>query len=213
MVPRSEVRDMELIHPRCAGLDVSKRDVKVCVRVQPEGRGSSRQEITTWSSMTGEVLALLDYLGEQQVSCVVMESTSDYWKPFYYVLEHGPFEVMLVNAAHAKNVPGGKTDVSDAAWLAQLGAHGLLRASFVPPPPVRVLRDLTRARTAVVRDRAGVVQRLEKSLESSGIKLSAVATDITGRGGRPARTAPRRRRPRQTSWLSSLPTVSRPRGR
>lgn len=174
-----KVSDMELVHPRCAGLDVSKKDAKVCVRISGGGARAT-QEITTWSSMSADVLALGDYLLAQQVTCVVIESTSEYWKPFFYVLEDCPFQVMLVNAAHAKNVPGRKTDVSDAAWLAQLAAHGLLRASFVPPPPVRELRDLTRARTTLVRDRTRVVQRLEKVLEGSGVKLSVVASDITG---------------------------------
>ena len=113
-----------------------------------------------------------------------MEATGDYWKPFYYLLEDGPFEVQLVNARDAKNLPGRKTDVSDAAWLAQLGAHGLLRASFVPPEPIRQLRDLTRTRTAITRARTREVQRLEKVLEDAGIKLSLVATDITGLSGR-----------------------------
>jgi len=115
---------------------------------------------------------------------VVMEATSDYWKPFYYVLEDGPWELMLVNPRHARNMPGRKTDVSDAAWLAQLGAHGLVRGSFVPPAPIRALRDLTRTRTALTRERAREVQRLEKLLEDAGIKLSAVATDIVGVSGR-----------------------------
>ena len=97
-------------------------------------------EVTTWSSMTGDMLALRDYLIAAQVTCVAMEATGAYWKPFYYLLEDGPFEVMLVNAHDAKNLPGRKTDVSDAAWLAQLAAHGLLRASFVPPEPIRELR-------------------------------------------------------------------------
>ena len=108
----------------------------------------------------------------------------NYWKPFYYVLDNGPFEVMLVNARHVKNLPGRKTDVSDAAWLAQLGAHVLVRGSFVPPEPIRQLRDLTRARSAIVRERSREIQRLEKFLEDSGIKLSAVASDITGVLGR-----------------------------
>ena len=101
--------------------------------------------------MTGDILRLREHLVTAQVTCVVMEATGDYWKPFYYLLEDAPFEVMLVNAHDAKNLPGRKTDVSDAAWLAQLGAHGLLRASFVPPPPIRELRDLTRTRTAITR--------------------------------------------------------------
>lgn len=175
---------MEVLHPRCAGLDVSKKDAKVCVRAVPEGRVRAVEETTTWSSMTADILQLREHLVAAQVTCVVMESTGDYWKPFYYVLEDAPFEVMLVNAQHAKNLPGRKTDVSDAAWLAQLGAHGLLRASFVPPPPIRQLRDLTRTRTAVIRARTRLVQRLEKTLEDAGIKLSVVASDITGTSGR-----------------------------
>ncbi len=115
---------------------------------------------------------------------MVMEATSDYWKPFYYLLEDGPFEVMLVNARHVKNLPGRKTDVSDAAWLADLGAHGLVRGSFVPPEPIRQLRDLTRTRTTVTRERAREIQRLEKLLEDAGIKLSSVASDISGVSGR-----------------------------
>lgn len=141
--------------------------------------------MTTFGATTSRFLALRDYLIEQQVTCVVMEATGDYWKPFYYLLEDlDGVEVMLVNAREAKNLPGRKTDVSDAAWLAQLGAHGLLRASFVPPEPVRQLRDLTRARTALTRERSRQVQRLEKLLEDAGIKLSSVATDITGASGR-----------------------------
>ena len=175
---------MEVLHPRCAGLDLSKRDAKVCVRIVPPGKVRATEEVTTWSSMAGDILALRDHLVAAQVTCVVMEATGDYWKPFYYVLEDGPFEVMLVNARDAKNLPGRKTDVSDAAWLAQLAAHGLLRASFVPPPPIRELRDLTRTRTAITRERTREAQRLEKVLEDAGIKLSVVATDITGMSGR-----------------------------
>lgn len=171
---------MEVLHPRCAGLDLSKRDAKVCVRIVPEGKVRAIETVTTWPSMTGGILALRDHLIAAGVTCVVMEATGVYWKPFYYLLEDAPFEVMLVNARDAKNLPGRKTDVSDAAWLAQLAAHGLLRASFVPPPPIRVLRDLTRTRTVLARDRAREAQRLEKVLEDAGIKLAAVASDITG---------------------------------
>lgn len=171
---------MDVVHPRCAGVDVSKRDAKVCVRHAGAGRRAASSAITTWTSMTNQILALRDHLIGQQVTLVVMEATGDYWKPFYYLLEDGPFEVMLVNARHVKNLPGRKSDVSDAAWLAQLGAHGLVRGSFVPPEPIRALRDLTRARTAITRERAREIQRLEKLLEDSGIKLSSVASDITG---------------------------------
>lgn len=170
---------MDVVHERAAGIDISKRDAKVAVRVPGKRAGSYTTTVKTFGATTAQVLALVDYLLGQRVTTVVMEATSDYWKPFYYVMED-TLPVMLVNARHARNIPGRKTDVSDAAWLAQLGAHGLLRASFIPPEPVRHLRDLTRARSMAARDRARIVQRLEKFLESSGIKLSAVATDLTG---------------------------------
>ncbi len=134
--------------------------------------------------MTNQILALREHLVAEQVTCAVMEATGDYWKPFYYLLEDAGFEVMLVNARHVKNLPGRKTDVADATWLAQLGAHGLVRGSFVPPAPIRELRDLTRTRTAITRERSREVQRLEKLLEDAGIKLSAVASDILGVSGR-----------------------------
>ena len=130
------------------------------------------------------MLALREHLIAERVTLAVMEATSDYWKQLYYLLEDAGFELMLVNARHVKNLPGRKTDVSDAAWLAQLGAHGLVRGSFVPPEPVRQLRDLTRTRTAITRERGREVQRLEKLLEDAGIKLSSVASDITGVSGR-----------------------------
>ena len=175
---------MDLMHPRCAGLDVSKRDAKVCVRVASGGRAAAWSTVTTWGAVTNQVLALREHLISEQVTLVVMEATGDYWKPFYYLLEDAPFELMLVNARHAKNLPGRKTDVSDAAWLAQLGAHGLVRGSFVPPEPIRQLRDLTRTRTTIVRERAKEIQRLEKLLEDAGVKLSSVACDISGVSGR-----------------------------
>jgi transposase len=147
---------------------VSKRDAKVCVRVAGRGRAGATSKVTTWGSFTNQVLALREHLISEQVSLVVMEATGDYWKPFYYLLEDGPLKVMLVNARHVKNLPGRKSDVSDAAWLAQLGAHGLVRGSFVPPEPIRQLRDLTRTRTAIVRERGREIQRLEKLLEEPG---------------------------------------------
>ena len=175
---------MDVVHPRCAGIDVSKRDAKVCVRIAIAGRSKARSTVTTWGSVTNQVLALRDHLVAEEVTLVVMEATGDYWKPFYYLLDEAPFEVMLVNARHVKNLPGRKTDVSDAAWLADLGAHGLVRGSFVPPEPVRQLRDLTRTRTTLTRERAREIQRLEKLLEDAGIKLSSVASDISGVSGR-----------------------------
>ena len=175
---------MEIIHSRCAGMDVSKRDAKVCVRVAGRGRRKTLETVRTWGSTTNAVLALREYLINEQVTLVVMEATGDYWKPFYYLLEDAGFEVMLVNARQVKNLPGRKSDVSDAAWLAQLGAHGLVRGSFVPPAPIRQLRDLTRARTAMTRERGREIQRLEKLLEDAGIKLSSVASDISCVSGR-----------------------------
>jgi transposase len=176
---------MEVVHARCAGVDISKKDAKVCVRIAGAGRRQTVETVTTWGSMTSQILALRDHLATQQVTCVVMEATSDYWRPFYYLLEDLPgVEVLLVNARHVKTVPGRKTDVADATWLARLGAHGLVRGSFVPPAEIRQLRDLTRARTAITRERAREAQRLEKLLEDAGIKLSAVASDILGVSGR-----------------------------
>jgi len=175
---------VDVLHERCAGVDISKKDAKACVRTpSAKRRGAFTTETTTWASTTNAVLALRDHLLAAQVTLVVIEATSDYWKPFYYLLAD-ELNVILVNARQVKNLPGRKTDVSDAAWLAQLGAHGLVRPSFVPPQPVRELRDLTRARTQMTRERGQIVQRLEKLLEDTGIKLAAVASDIMGVSGR-----------------------------
>lgn len=174
---------MDVVHERAAGMDISKRDVKVAVRVPGKRAGTFTTSVTTWGSTTPQVLELIEFLAAQKVTTVVMEATSDYWKGFYFLMEDR-LPVMLVNARQARNIPGRKSDVSDAAWLAQLGAHGLLRASFVPPEPVRQLRDLTRARSIATRDRTRQVQRLEKFLESSGIKLSSVVSGLTGASSR-----------------------------
>ena len=175
---------MEVVHERCAGMDVSKRDVKVCVRSPGKRRGSYAKAVATFGSVTAEILRLREHLIKAGVTLVVMEATGDYWKPFYYLLEDGPFQVMLVNPAHARNLPGRKTDVSDAQWLAELAAHGLVRGSFVPPPPIRILRDLTRARVILTQDRVREINRLDKVLEDAGIKLSSVASDIMGVSGK-----------------------------
>jgi transposase len=175
---------MEVVHSRCAGMDVSKRDAKVCVRVAGRGRRKTVETVRTWASTTNAILRLREHLIAEQVTLVLMEATGDYWKPFYYLLEDAGFEVMLVNARQVKNLPGRKSDVSDATWLAQLGAHGLVRGCFVPPAPIRELRDLTRARTMLTRERGREIQRLEKVLEDAGIKLSSVASDISGVSGR-----------------------------
>jgi transposase len=162
-----------------AGLRLRKN-----VRSAAESKGAELprfgKTVTTWGSMTGQVLALRDHLVEQRITCAVMEATGDYWKPFYYLLEDAGFEVLFVNARHVKNLPGRKTDVADATWLAQLGAHRLVRGSLVPPEPIRQLRDLTRARTAITQEHGREAQRLEKLLEDAGIKRSAVASDILG---------------------------------
>jgi len=160
---------VDLVHERAAGIDISKGDAKVAIRSPGKRAGTFSTEVTTWGSTTNQILALRDMLVAAKVTTVVMEATSDYWKPFYYLMED-LLPVMLVNAKAARNIPGRKTDVSDASWLAQLGAHGLLRPCFVPPQPIRVLRDLTRARTIATQDRTREVQRLEKFLESTGLK-------------------------------------------
>lgn len=174
---------MDVVHERAAGMDISKRDAKVAIRAPGKRAGTFTTSVTTWGATVSQILELIEFLHRQQVTTVVMEATGDYWKPFYFLMED-TLPVMLVNARQARNIPGRKTDVSDAAWLAQLAAHGLLRASFVPPEPIRQLRDLTRARAVATTDRTRQVQRLEKFLESSGIKLSSVASTLTGASGR-----------------------------
>jgi transposase len=170
---------MEVVYPRCAGLDVSKRDAKACVRVQGAGSRRTVSTVSTWGSMTRQIMELREHLLAQRVTRVVMEATGDYWKPFYYLFEDAGFETVLVNPTQVRAIPGRKSDVSDAAWLADLGAHGLVRGSFVPPPPIRELRDLTRARTVFTQDRTREWQRMEKLLEDAGIKLSSVTSTLT----------------------------------
>ncbi|MDX3764029.1 IS110 family transposase [Streptomyces sp. AK02-04a] len=175
---------MDVLHERCAALDIGKKDLKACVRTpSPSGRRSRRQEIRTFATVTNSLLELRDWLLAEKVTLVVLEATGDYWRGAFYLLENC-LNVILVNAAHAKGLPGRKTDVADAAWLCQLGECGLLKASFVPPEPIRHLRDLTRYRTSLTAERSREVQRLEKELEDAGIKLSSVATDIMGVSGR-----------------------------
>lgn len=171
---------MEIVHERAAGIDISKRDAKVAVRKPGQRRGTYRTEVKTFGATTAQIRELIGYLNAEKVSVIVMEATSDYWKPFYFLMEEEQLPVILVNAKRARNIPGRKSDVNDATWLAELAAHNLLAASFIPPEPIRHLRDLTRARSAVVHDRTKVYQRLEKFLESSGIKLSSVASSLTG---------------------------------
>jgi len=172
---------MEVVHKRCAGLDVHKDTVVACIR-RVEGETVHR-EVRTFATMTGALYELSDWLASAEISQVVMESTGIYWKPVWHVLEES-FELVLANAKHVKNVPGRKTDVNDATWLAELLAHGLVRGSFVPERPVQELRDLTRARTQLVRERVRHVQRLQKVLEDANIKLASVVSNIVGRSGR-----------------------------
>jgi transposase len=167
---------------RCAALDVHKKQVTACARIV--GEGGELEELTVeFSTMSAELLAMRDWLKQLGVTHVAMEATGVYWKPVYYALEDD-FELLLVNAQHVKNVPGRKTDTGDAQWLCQLLECGLLRASFVPPKPIRELRELTRYRKALIRERANEANRLQKTLEDAGIKLSSVASDVLGVSGR-----------------------------
>jgi transposase len=172
---------MDIFHERCAGLDVHKKTVVVCVR-QVEA-GAVRKETRTFGTMTADLLELADWLKGQGVRHIAMESTGVYWKPIWHILE-ADFDLILVNARHIKQVPGRKTDVKDAEWIAQLLQHGLLSPSFVPPEPVRELRDLTRQRAQLVAEKSSVINRIHKTLEDANIKLSGVATDILGVSGR-----------------------------
>lgn len=174
---------MEQLIERCAGIDVSRDELRVCVRVPDAATGAPLELIESWGTTTPDLLNLAVSLRSHQVTDVAMESTGVYWKAPYYVLED-EFTVLLVNAAHVKHLPGRKSDTIDAAWLAQLLAHGLLRGSFVPPPPIRELRDLTRYRKALIQERTRQVNRIQKTLEDAGIKLGSVASDIMGVSGR-----------------------------
>lgn len=178
---------MDVTVERCAGLDVHKATVTACLRVPGPGRERA-QVIQTFGTTTTALLALRDWLTAHQVTDVAMESTGVYWKPVYYVLEDA-CRLLLVNAAHMANVPGRKTDVQDCAWIAQLLECGLLRGSFVPPPAIRELRDLTRYRKALIQDRTREANRLHKLLEDAGLKLASVATDVLGVSGRAMLTA------------------------
>jgi transposase len=173
---------MEILHRCCAGLDVHKKTVVACVRAVGPG-GEVRRQVRTFGTMTAELLALADWLEAEGATHVAMESTGVYWQPVYHLLE-GRFDLLLANAGRLKQVPGRKTDVKDAEWIAELLQHGLLSPSFVPPKPVRELRELTRSRAQLIRDRAAVVNRIQKVLEGANVKLGSVATDVLGVSGR-----------------------------
>jgi transposase len=173
---------MDTVLDRCAGLDVHKKTVVACIRrTGPDG--SVDAQVRTFGTMTADLLALSDWLDAAGVRHVAMESTGVYWKPIYNLLE-GRFEAMVVNAGRLKQVPGRKTDVKDAEWIAQLLQYGLLSPSFIPKPEIRELRDLTRQRTELVRDRTAVANRIQKALEDANIKLGDVASDVLGVSGR-----------------------------
>ncbi len=173
---------MELLISRCAGMDVHQATVVVTVRI-PDEAGGRRSITETFGTMTPDLLALRDWLHAYGVTHVALESTGVYWKPVYYVLEAG-YTLLLINMHDLKRVPGRKTDVKDSEWLAQLLECGLLKASFVPPPPIRELRDLTRYRVQQVRDQAQETNRLCKVLEDAGVKLTSVVSDVMGVSGR-----------------------------
>jgi transposase len=186
-----EIPDHEEIIERIAALDIGKAELVCCVRV-PGGPGKSRrmQEVTTYKTMTRSLLVMTERLRELGVTRVIMEATSEYWKPPFYVLEAAGFETWLVNAKDVKHLPGRpKTDKLDSVWLAKVAERQMIRPSFVPPPPIRMLRDLTRYRSDQVAVRTAEKQRVEKLLEDAQIKLSVVATDIFGVSGRDMMTA------------------------
>jgi transposase len=173
---------MDVLYPHCAGLDVHKKTVVACV-ITPDATASWHKEIRSFGTMTADLLALSDWLQVSAVTHVAMESTGEYWRPIFNILE-GNFDVLLVNAQHIKAVPGRKTDVKDAEWIADLLQHGLLRGSFIPPVAQRDLRDLTRTRSSFVRERVNLVNRVQKTLEGANIKLASVASDVMGVSGR-----------------------------
>ncbi len=172
---------MEIMHARCAGLDVHKDSVVACVRIQ-QGPQAAYQ-VRTFGTTTKSLMELNEWLTEHLVTHVAMEATGVYWKPVWHVLD-GTFELVLANAMHIKNVPGRKTDINDATWIADLLAHGLIRSSFVPPTAIQDMRTLMRTRKQLVRERAQHVQRIQKTLEDANLKIASVVSDVTGTSGR-----------------------------
>jgi transposase len=169
---------MRVVNPTCAGIDVHKKNVKVSL-VTRDSAGQRHEAVRTFATVTRQLLALRDWLQDYNCKVIAMESTGVYWKPLFNLFE-GDFEVLLVNPAHIKQVPGRKTDVKDCQWIAELLEHGLLKSSFIPPLEIRDLRDLTRYRRRLVQTRAAEINRLQKILEQANIKLASVATDIMG---------------------------------
>jgi transposase len=172
---------MEVIHSKCAGLDVHQKTVVACVRLAVKRKVG--HEVRTFGTTTSELLALSDWLASHGCTHVAMESTGIYWKPVWHVLE-GTFDLVLANAMHIKNIPGRKSDVNDATWISDLLAHGLIRSSFVPPTEIQELRDLTRSRKQFVREVAQHIQRVQKVLEDANVKLTEILSDVMGKSGR-----------------------------
>ena len=173
---------MEVLHPHCAGLDVHKDSVVACVRHMVDG--AVKREVQSFKTTTRGLMALSEWLLAEGCTHIVMEATGMYWKPVWHILSDGEFELVLANAAHVKNVPGRKTDVNDATWLAELLAHGLVRGSFVPDQQTQEMRNLLRTRKQLVRERSSHIQRRQKTLEDANIKLDSVITDVMGLSGR-----------------------------
>jgi transposase len=173
---------MEVLYPHCAGLDVHKDTVVACVRHMVNG--TVKREVRTFKTTTKELLALSEWLAAEDCTHIAMEATGVYWKPVWHILSDGDFALVLANAAHVRNVPGRKTDVNDATWLADLLAHGLIRGSFVPDQQTQEMRDLLRTRKQLVREASRHVQRLQKTLEDANIKLDSVISDVMGLSGR-----------------------------
>jgi transposase len=173
---------MEVLYQRCCGLDVHKETVVACLRVV--FGGEVVREVRTFETTTASLMALSEWLAENGCTHVAMEATGVYWKPVWHILDDGDFQLILANAAHVKNVPGRKTDVNDATWLADLLAHGLIRASFVPDTQTQELRTLLRTRKQLVREKSSHILRVQKTLEDANIKLDSVITDIIGMSGR-----------------------------
>jgi transposase len=177
-----EEAKMDLLHRRCCGLDVHKETVVACLRLVSEGKVTT--EVRTFQTTTADLLRMSKWLVENDCTHVAMEATGVYWKPVWHVLDDGEFTLLLANAAHVKNVPGRKTDVNDATWLAELLAHGLLRPSFVPDTQTQEMRTLLRTRKQLVREQSSHVLRVQKTLEDANIKLDSVLSDVMGKSGR-----------------------------
>ena len=189
---------MDLVVERCAGVDIGKDEVVACVRTPGPGGKGRRKQTRTFSSFTSQLEAMADWFAAEGVTEVVMEATGSYWKLAVVCARGAGFDLKLVNARHVKILPGRKTDVLDAEWLAELLEHGLLRGSFVPPAAIRELRDLTRYRKRLIQTHTSECQRIQKTLEDAGIKLDSVASDVLGVSGRAmlASAGGRRTRPR-----------------